>query len=303
MDGANGGKSIGGYAHRVLRHAAVLCIAAAVGFLVTHPLAQASAAPTTLHAPDAIQIDAVIERPAVAPLVLTRPARTVIVRAGQTVESIAAANGTDPAAVRWANALGPGAQPAPATAVLLPPSPGALVRVLSGETPTTFAARLGLDPSVVLDFNSLTSDAPLPPGSYLQVPIGAAPVGALIANRFAVAARGVPEVAPNHGADTFPYGQCTWYVASRRDVTWGGNAFAWWFAAAGIRPEGHVPVQGAITVFRTGWAGHVAYVEHVNPDGSFVISEMNYYGNGGGWGRIDRRTIAGNDGSVMGFIY
>ena len=55
--------------------------------------------------------------------------------------------------------------------------------------------------------------------------------------------------------------------------------------------------------FRSGWAGHVAYVEHVNPDGSFVVSEMNYYGNGGGWGRIDRRTIAGNDGSVMGFIY
>jgi surface antigen len=92
-------------------------------------------------------------------------------------------------------------------------------------------------------------------------------------------------------------------VALRRDVTWGGNAWEWWYAAAGIRPEGHVPVQGAIAVFRSGWDGHVAYVEHVNPDGSFIVSEMNYYADGGGWGRVDRRTIGAADPLVMGFIY
>ncbi len=280
-----------------------MATAAALGFCVTRPAAQASTAPVSLHGLDAIQIAAVIERPAVAPLLVTRPAVTVIVRAGQTVESLATEYHSDPAAIRWANGISGKNEPVPGASLLLPPSSGALVHVLADETPTTFATRLGIDPSTVLDFNQLTSDGPLRAGTYLQVPLGAAPTGALIASRFVVAGPGVPQVAPNRGADGFPYGQCTWYVATRRAVTWGGNAWVWWFAAAGIRPEGHVPVQGSITVFRSGWAGHVAYVEHVNPDGSFVVSEMNYYGNGGGWGRIDRRTIAGNDGSVMGFIY
>ena len=274
-----------------------------LGLLVTRPPAQASTAPSTLRSVDAIQIAAVIERPAVAPLVISRPAVTVIVHAGQTVESLAAQYASDAAAIRWANGITGGGQPRAGTSLLLPPSAGALVRVAGGETPTNFAARLGLDPSTILDFNALTSDDPLRAGTYLQVPLGGAPVGALISNRFAVADRGVPTVPSSRGSDGFPYGQCTWYVASRRNVTWGGNAWVWWFAAAGIRPEGHVPVQGSIVVFRSGWAGHVAYVEHVNPDGSFLISEMNFYGNGGGWGRIDRRTIAANDWSIMGFIY
>jgi surface antigen len=160
-----------------------------------------------------------------------------------------------------------------------------------------------MDPRTVLDYNSLSSDGPLLPGTYLQVPIDAAPAGALIASRFVVSDTGVPAVPADHGDNTFPWGQCTWYVASRRNVTWGGNAWEWFSAAAGIRPEGHVPVEGAIAVFSIGWIGHFAYVEHVNPDGSFVISEMNYYGGGGGWGRVDRRTISADDRSVTGFIY
>jgi surface antigen len=160
-----------------------------------------------------------------------------------------------------------------------------------------------IDPSVVLDYNSLASNSPMPAGTFLQVPLQAAPVGSLIASRFAVAAPGVPGVPLGRGSDTFPYGQCTWFVASHRDVTWGGNAISWWWAAAHVRPEGHVPVQGAIVVFDLGWAGHVALVDHVNVDGSFDVAEMNYWANGGGWGRVDHRTIGAHDASVIGFIY
>ena len=281
----------------------MLASAAVLAFLVAQPGASATTAPLLPSSLAAVQISAVIEKPAVSPVVVTRPAQTVVVRPGQTVTALAAAYSSNAAAIRWANGLTGFAQPAPGASLLLPPSAGALVRVLPGETPTAFATRLGLDPSTVLDYNALSSNSALPAGSYLQVPYGAAPSGALIADRFVVAASGVPEVPADHGSDTFPYGQCTWYVASRRDVTWGGNAWVWYAAAAGIRPEGHVPVQGAIAVFGIGWAGHVAYVEHVNPDGSFLVSEMNFYGNGGGWGRIDRRTIPATDNSVIGFIY
>lgn len=233
-------------------------------------------------------------------MLISRPAQTVVVRAAQTVASLAAQYGGDVAAIRWANNLGDSAEPAVGTSIVIPPSEGALVQVRPGERPTAFAARLGVDPRTVLDYNALASDAPLPAGTYLQVPLNGAPVGALIASRFSVASPGVPEVPPNHGGNGFPFGQCTWYVATRRDVTWGGNAGAWWWNAAGRRAEGHVPVMGAIVVFYSGWTGHVGYVESVNADGSFVISEMNF---GWGWGRVDHRLIAGNDRSIIGFIY
>ena len=61
-------------------------------------------------------------------------------------------------------------------------------------------------------------------------------------------------------------------------------------------------MAGAIVVFEgPGYSsdGHVGFVDSVNPDGSFVITEMNY----GGWGRIDQRTISANDPSIVGFIY
>jgi surface antigen len=49
------------------------------------------------------------------------------------------------------------------------------------------------------------------------------------------------------------------------------------------------------------WAGHVAYVEAVNPDGSWVVSEMNWTA----FDVIDERTIRpGQLGSrLVGFIY
>ena len=97
----------------------------------------------------------------------------------------------------------------------------------------------------------------------------------------------------------FPFGQCTYYVATRRDVSWSGNAIEWWTNAAGIRPRGQQPVVGAIMVSRESWYGHVAYVEAVLPDGSFVVTEMNF----AGWGIVDRRTIRQSQVPVVGFIY
>jgi surface antigen len=291
-----------------VRHAWVLATAAGLIFLVAQPAGATAPDALAVRHLEAVQIDAVIEQPATVPIPIARPAHTATVHPGQTVESLASAFGSDASAVRWANGLGATAQPAAGTPLLLPPTAGALVQVHGGETPTQFAARVRLDPATVLDYNALTSDAPLPAGSFLQVPLPDAPRGSLIASRFADAGGGVPEVPPSAmnrtGASTFPWGQCTWYVATKRNVTWAGNAWVWYAAAAGIRPEGRVPVEGAIAVFDIGWAGHVAYVEHVNPDGSFVVSEMNYYtGYGGGWGVVDRRTIAANDPTITGFIY
>jgi surface antigen len=49
--------------------------------------------------------------------------------------------------------------------------------------------------------------------------------------------------------------------------------------------------------------GHVGYVEAVSANGSFLISEMNWWGvPGGGWGRVDYRTVTSMRG-ILGFIY
>ena len=261
---------------------------------------------TPLHPTGDIILSAVIERPAVVPPIAARPAQTVVVAAGETVESLATTLHSDVAAIRWANGLATGAQPSAGMALLIPPGPGALVAVQPGERPSHFAKRLGLDPRVVLDYNVLAKDTPRPAGSYLQVPLGAAPAGALVGRFFSRGYGDVPSIVETRSMvpDTFPYGECTYFVALHRNVTWAGNAWSWFEAANGIRPEGHVPVAGAIVVFHTGWFGHVAIVDSVNPDGSFVIAEMNFYGNGGGWGRVDHRTIAPADfRTITGFIY
>jgi len=102
------------------------------------------------------------------------------------------------------------------------------------------------------------------------------------------------------GSNHFAYGYCTWYVANKRNVPWFGNAIEWW---ANARPygyrEGQTPVVGAIMVTRESGYGHVAYVEAVNGDGSWTVSEMNFVR----WNVISRRTIRPGQVPLSGFIY
>ena len=99
----------------------------------------------------------------------------------------------------------------------------------------------------------------------------------------------------------FPAGYCTYYVAQKRgDVSWRGNAGTWLNnARAQGKPTGSTPKVGAIVVTgESGW-GHVGYVEKVNGDGSYTISEMNY----AGFGKTSTRTLNSGSGQVKGFIY
>ena len=121
-----------------------------------------------------------------------------------------------------------------------------------------------------------------------------------------------PRVGKAPCGDNFAYGTCTWYVASRRCIPWGGNARDWYRNAGAMGfKEGHVPTPGAVVAFWPGrdgaswYYGHVGYVEAVGPAsgisaGSFRMSEMNATA---GWNRVDYRTFANNDSGIEGFIY
>ena len=85
-----------------------------------------------------------------------------------------------------------------------------------------------------------------------------------------------------------------------------GNAAQW---VVNARKQGYkvlakpapdtVAVYGASTVSPL---GHVAVVDKVNSDGSFVVSEMNNpYAPGGGYNHVDTRTVSSSAG-IIGFV-
>ncbi len=103
--------------------------------------------------------------------------------------------------------------------------------------------------------------------------------------------------------DDYPWGQCTWYVASLRNVYWSGNAWQWAYTArAAGRPEGMTPRVGSMVVFGPGHGysqfGHVAYVVAVQGSRSFTVDEANMLG----LGVVDQRHI-GSLYDVEAFIY
>lgn len=106
------------------------------------------------------------------------------------------------------------------------------------------------------------------------------------------------------------FGVCTWYAWDRQQnepLFKLGNAAAWAWNAPnyGLR-TGSTPAVGATAVFQpgvegAGGGGHVAHVEQVLGGGWFIVSEMNFGLNGGGWGRIDWRYAYVTSGVT--FIY
>lgn len=110
------------------------------------------------------------------------------------------------------------------------------------------------------------------------------------------------------GENLFAYeywGQCTWYVAERRVVPSWRDAKHWYADAARAGyAVGQLPLPGAILVYDGGQGrgsyGHVAYVETVYPDGSFVRADSNICG----WECVRRRvTDLSQEVGVLGFVY
>jgi surface antigen len=105
------------------------------------------------------------------------------------------------------------------------------------------------------------------------------------------------------------YGQCVWYAWYRHrslpllqlgvSGQWVANA-----RRLGLR-VGYSPWVGATVVFQPGVqgassSGHVGVVEQILSGGWFLISEMNFYFNGGGFGRVSYRYV--HVGSGVAFV-
>ena len=196
------------------------------------------------------------------------------------------------------------------------------IRSEQSEIQTDVASSLSLEHQLALDSNALLM---LVQGRNAALQAASAPARAIAAQIAEIDQQlaGGGSSAPNSGSgggssapksgscgDHFAYGQCTWYVASRRCIPWGGNADEWYYNAPKYGfPEGQTPQVGAVVVFWPGGdgasrVGHVAYVEAVGPSagvtlGHFKLSEMNF----NGWNRVNYRVLPNNSSGIQGFIY
>jgi surface antigen len=110
----------------------------------------------------------------------------------------------------------------------------------------------------------------------------------------------IPTITFNN-TNSYSYGFCTWYAASRRsDIpsNW-GNANTWFYSALNAgRETGTEPKLGAIIVTYESWYGHVGYVENVDGN-KITISEMNFVG----WGMVNYRSLDRSNPIIQGYIY
>jgi len=234
--------------------------------------------------------------------------------AGETLSTIAAKYGVTVAQIRWSNTnLYSNDSVATGDQIVIPPIPGVVVTIKASDTVDALATKYQVDPQTIIDFNRLRS-SDLVTGTDIVIPNGVGgafppppALWQLLQQHSAGSGSGylVKVLGCCLGPYTnngFPAGWCTYYVATKRQVTWRGDAGYWYQnASAQGYAVGPTPKVGAIMVTWESWAGHVAYVEAVNPDGSWMVTEMNWVA----FDVINQRTIKpGQLGQrLVGFIY
>ncbi|MFA6193805.1 MAG: LysM peptidoglycan-binding domain-containing protein [Parcubacteria group bacterium] len=237
-----------------------------------------------------------------------RGTRTYEVRDGDTASSIAAAFGLSTSTILSANNLSDTSLLKPGDKLAILPVTGASYKIQKGDSIEAIAKKYNVDSQKIIAFNELSADGQLKEGQTLVLPDGyLSPVAPAGPTGTQLAIAGQPQsssYAPiklggGGGGHRFPYGYCTWYVAQKRYVPWGGNASAWLSnAKASGKATGRTPRPGAIMVSAESRWGHVALVESVSGS-SFTISEMNY----AGFGKKSTRTLSTGSRVVRGFIY
>ncbi|MDO8529459.1 MAG: LysM peptidoglycan-binding domain-containing protein [bacterium] len=241
------------------------------------------------------------------------------VQSGDTVSGIAARYKITVNTILWANDIDNVDSIMPGDKIFILPVAGLSYTVKPGDSIDLIANKYKADRDKIISFNSLPANGELREGDEIVIPDGQKETPQLAQNntntsqagivrrQYATSSGGTPTVSSGWktlggkagAGHKFPYGYCTWYVAQRRYVPWGGNAGTWLYHAksAGYR-TGKTPQVGAIMVSSESWWGHVAIVESVS-GGSFTVSEMNYKG----WGKTSRRVISTSSRAVKGFIY
>lgn len=237
------------------------------------------------------------------------------VKEGDTLGSIAQNYGINSNTIKWANGLDDSDFIKPGDQLFILPVSGVKYKIKSGDNIADIAKKYKAKEDEIIAFNDLPANGALKEGEEIIIPDGEIDEPTRRIAGTGQTGTSATGTAPTvGGADTsrrfnkqyyasgshrFPWGWCTWYVASRRHVPWGGNAGTWLYHAKAYGANiGKTPKAGAIIVTNESSYGHVGIVEKVS-GGSITISEMNYRG----FGVVSKRTISAKAGVIKGFIY
>lgn len=255
-----------------------------------------------------------------------RDIKTYVVKAGDTVSSIAAQFNVTSDSVRWSNNL-TGESVQAGQTLYIPPVDGIVYTVRSGDTVDSLAQKYKARKDQIIAYNDAELSGIqvgeriiIPNGQIVQTyssyGYGFVGGGGLRASYggFGSCYYG-GQAYSNYGYDC---GWCTWWAAMRRAQLGSpvpsnlGDAYTWRYNSSAMGMSGGItPRAGAVMAYTAG--DHVGVVEKVNDDGSFWISEMNASGftsidgqaRTGGWGVVDYRLLPASSVGSQGlwFIY
>lgn len=246
---------------------------------------------------------------------------------GDTMSSIADKFNVTISSIIWANDFTKDTVLHPGDTIRIPPVSGVVYTVSAGDTIESVATKYKVDTGKILEQNKLAASQELLIGQQIIVP-GAArlsppkviPVIASTTSTKAsktdskkksIAKADTKKKAANRSyavgytgkGSKFAWGNCTYFVANHKNVTWHGNASAWLrnAAAAGV-PTGSAAAPGAIISFQGSgynpYYGHVGIVADVDGD-DVIVKDMNYRR----LNEVTIRRIPKDDPSIRGYIY
>ncbi len=274
---------------------------------------------------DDVAAEQVITTPALAEKKRAPQIVRYTVETGDTLAKIWAKYNVSVDAIRWANDISLDTL-RPGMVIKVPPTSGVVHIVKKWDTLWAIAAKYNISGSDISSYNALGEKATLRIGQELMIPWAqkiATPT-TVAKTTPAKTLTPVPQTKPSTKPVTvdsttglkssyavvytgkwrgFVAGNCTWYVAQNKTVTWRGNANAWMknARAQGV-PTGYKPVPGSIIQFSgRGYSrayGHVGIVAEVQDD-YIIVKDMNYRG----LYEVTIRKVKKDDPSIDGYIY
>jgi len=196
---------------------------------------------------------------------------------GDTLTSLAVVYGVTSDSIKWSNSISSNTL-RPGTTLLIPPVNGIAYTVKSGDSAEELGRKYNVPAEQIIQFNDAELSG-LTAGERIVIPGGSVKAVAVVRSSAPFYANFAFGNSAIYGYNGYVPGYCTWFVANKR-IQAGrplpanlGNAATW----DNYAPQGwdRVPRVGAAVVTAERGAGHVAYVEQVNEDGSVLVSEMN----------------------------